>query len=978
MYDSQVNSTEIQENVTGSFSNVSSGLTSGPMVRRKGLPEWAINWSKNRFGLDAGGVNLCIVDKQEGDEPFAAASGNKIFVTSEYKNNKSVIMHEITHIYQQAVGSATESNVGDQSLEDEAVKVSNGEEILLSKKQDLSDKYIVPKENTNIVQSFGGLALGLLLGGIFLAGAATVGAVSLLTRHMKCKKIAKETGVSIDCVKMVYKAFGWAEARFGLDDFKELCKVVYDKNITWEKLKSDGEALKNNHGEDGIERYIVDLKSEGSEVVKKESENTGAKVAPQTGVKENKIPEPKPIESEPVVSVTIGGDGTTITSEHTKNYKNATNVTIGGKVKEIGGSAFSGFPKLKEIQIPEDVTTIGFDAFSNCNELEKIVLHNQLHTIGRGAFSGCKGLKKIEIPDNITEISDSTFDFCFALNQIKLPHGLKKIGEKAFHFCKSLNNIDLPDSIEEIGERAFNGCGKIEKIVLPKGLKEVSGSLVSQCGSLKEINLPEVMTEVKDATFSECKNLEKIALPERITKIGSSAFAGCESLTEIVNFPKELQEIGSAAFRGCSDLKNVGVPSGIPKIGANTFRNCKGMKEANIPEGVKLIDYQAFQDCTNLERVSIPGSVVNIDKNAFINCKDLVKVDMHEGVKSIGEHTFDGCTNLEKVSIPKSVESIGDYAFADCDNLVDVNNFPKSCGKNAFLNCARLNLPAGIDNGIKHDNVSDKSFIYKDDKEKKKSLKRKSINDMPLFSEGGPKMEDVQQGYIGDCWLMASLASIVKNNPKTIENIMKDNEDGTVDVTLQRESESGRFKKEVYTVKKSLFRIKQGLFSLGVMSESQENIWVQMIEKAFSAYFAKGNESINYYNIDGGGSDNKDAFKIILGKEAKGYYRSDALSGDRKELFERIKGALDSKIPLYYAVGKKEDVVKDVDGDKLITTHAFSLIGAEEKDGRYYITLRNPWGFNRNKCYRRKNAIIKVDLGDATNVIFRIANLGRK
>ncbi len=157
MYDSKINSAKIQENGTESFSNVGSTLTSGSIVRKQGLPEWAINWSKNRFGMDIGGIDFCIVDKQEGDEPFAAASGNNIFVTSEYKNNKSVLMHEITHIYQQAVGSVTESNVSDQFLEDEAVKVSKNEGDLLSKRQTVGDKYIIPRENTNIVQSLGGL-----------------------------------------------------------------------------------------------------------------------------------------------------------------------------------------------------------------------------------------------------------------------------------------------------------------------------------------------------------------------------------------------------------------------------------------------------------------------------------------------------------------------------------------------------------------------------------------------------------------------------------------------------------------------------------------------------------------------------------------------------------------------------------------------------------------------------------------------------
>ena len=923
MYDSQRNSAEVQKNGTGSFSDVSSGLTFGPIIRKQGLPEWAINWSRNRFGLDASSVNLCIVDKQEGNEPFAAASGNNIFVTSKYKNNKSVLMHEITHIYQQAVGSATESNMGDQSLEDEAVKVSNGEEILLSKKQDLSDKYIVPKENTNIVQSFGGLALGLLLGGIFLAGAATVGAVSLLTRHMKCKKIAKETGVSIDCVKMVYKAFGWAEAKFGPEDFKELCKVVEEKGekITWEKLKNDGEALKNNHGEDGIKRYVEGLKSEGSGTVKKqEGMNKSTEEKDHNGCKMS--------EAESALMKR------TITDEYTKNLRNATCIVIEDGVQEIERSAFSGFKKLKEIHIPETVTNIRNSAFIFCDSLKKVILPSKLQTIGSEAFTGCTELREIEIPDSVTEIEDGTFEGCLGLSRVKLPNKLKKIGSKAFKNCKSLNRIDLPESIEKIGENAFIFCEKIDKVVLPKELKKLSKNFFCGCISLKEISLPENMTEIEDYAFYECTSLEKVVLVRSINKIGKSVFEGCSNLVEVINFPKVLQEIGSGAFRDCSSLKNVCVPSGIPKIGMGTFRNCKGIKEANIPEGVKSIGDQAFEDCTN----------------------------------------------LEKVSIPESVESIGDYAFADCENLADVNNFPKLCGKGAFLNCERLKLPAGIDNGIKHQNVLDQNFIYKDYMEIEKSLKVKNMNDMPLFSAGGPKMRDIRQGKIGDCWLVASLASIVKNNPKTIENIMKDNKDGTVDVTLRRESEPGRFKKEVYTVKKSLFRIKQGLSSSddNVMSRSKENIWVQMIEKACSAYFSRSEESINYYSITGGGGIGRDAFKIILGKEAKEGYDSKALSGDRKELFERIKKALVSKTPLWYGINRQKGVVKDVDGDKLVTTHAFSLIGAEEKDGRYYITLRNPWGYNRDKNYKPKNAIIKVDLEEATNVDFQIENLGRK
>ena len=939
MYNSQRNSAKIQESGTESFGDLGSGSVKNLITRKQDLPEWAINWSKNRLGLDASGISLCIIEQQESDGPFAAASGNNIFVTPEYRNNKSVLMHEITHIYQQAVGSATEGNIGDQSLEDEAVKVSESKEVLLSKKRNFSDKYIVPQENTNVVQSFGGLAIGLLLGGVFLAGAAAVGVANLLTKHMKCKKIAKDTNVPIECVRMVYNAFEWAERKFGRTDFKELCKVVYDKKITWDKLKKDGKFLKDNHKEDGIGRYVAELKGEGLETVKEEkktNENPGEKATPQdkaTGHHEDKLWKFGPL------SETIRGDGHTITSEHTKDIEDTTCIIIEDGVQEIGKNAFNALDGLKEIHIPESVTSIGDGAFLSCNSLKRIALPSELETIGTKAFSNCIKLKEIEIPNNVTELEDGTFEACSALSKIKLPNELKKIGSRVFQDCKGLSKIDLPESIDEIGEKAFAFCEKIESVELPRKLKKLNKNIFCKCISLKEIRLPGNMTEIEDYAFYGCKNLKKVVLSRGINKVGRSVFEGCGNLSELIDFPKVLQEMGSSFFANCSSLKHIDIPSGITKIDGYTFCNCKGLKEISIPEGVKYICKGAFLDCTGLEKVSVPGSIESIEK----------------------------------------------YAFANCENLVDVDKFPKPelCEKDAFLNCGKLSLPAGIDSDTKHENVSDKNFIYNDDTVEEKSLIIRNLKlcpvHIPLFPSGGPKMEDVHQGGIGDCWLVASLASIVNNNPKAIENIMKDNpEDGTVDVTLQREMERGVFKKEVYTVEKSLFQLMGKSFDnpKNIMAHVKSSIWVQMIEKAFSAYLSNDSKSINYYNINGGNSGAKNAFKIILGKEAKGYYHSDALVGDRKELFERIRGALDSKIPLEYGVFDSEGVVKDIDGDKVVNNHAFSLIGAEEKDGRYYIKLRNPWGHNCNKSCNKEDAIITVDLEEATNVGFDIDNLG--
>lgn len=53
----------------------------------------------------------------------------------------------------------------------------------------------------------------------------------------------------------------------------------------------------------------------------------------------------------------------------------------------------------------------------------------------------------------------------------------------------------------------------------------------------------------------------------------------------------------------------------------------------------------------------------------------------------------------------------------------------------------------------------------------------------PLF-DGRPKREDTRQGDFGDCGIIATIGSVAGTAPDKISNAMKDNRDGTYDVTL--------------------------------------------------------------------------------------------------------------------------------------------------------------------------------------------------
>ncbi|MGC4113421.1 MAG: C2 family cysteine protease [Myxococcales bacterium] len=55
----------------------------------------------------------------------------------------------------------------------------------------------------------------------------------------------------------------------------------------------------------------------------------------------------------------------------------------------------------------------------------------------------------------------------------------------------------------------------------------------------------------------------------------------------------------------------------------------------------------------------------------------------------------------------------------------------------------------------------------------------------PLFKDG-IKPEDVQQGQLGDCYFPAAIAALAKSQPEVLQNMIKENGDGTYTVTFKQ------------------------------------------------------------------------------------------------------------------------------------------------------------------------------------------------
>jgi len=201
------------------------------------------------------------------------------------------------------------------------------------------------------------------------------------------------------------------------------------------------------------------------------------------------------------------------------------------------------------------------------------------------------------------------------------------------------------------------------------------------------------------------------------------------------------------------------------------------------------------------------------------------------------------------------------------------------------------------------------------------------FNGRPLYGVTGPRMNDIRQGQLGDCWLMAGLSAVALDSPGTLRENIVDFGDGTYGV---------RYGDSFYRVDNDL--PVAGTTLAYAQLGSQDALWVAIAEKAF-AYYRTGANS--YSSLNGG-----------WGIEVNRALRSS--STGEKDLTSfgsatQLVNLLVEKWNQYQAVtigfldfqsGKSKN------GLPIIGSHMYTLAGFEKNSSGTItgIKLRNPWG----------------------------------
>ena len=203
----------------------------------------------------------------------------------------------------------------------------------------------------------------------------------------------------------------------------------------------------------------------------------------------------------------------------------------------------------------------------------------------------------------------------------------------------------------------------------------------------------------------------------------------------------------------------------------------------------------------------------------------------------------------------------------------------------------------------------------------------KRFSGRELFSSVGPRGTDIDQGGLGDCWLMAGLSAIALDNSRAISQNVVDFDDGTYGVRLGNQF----YRVDDDLPVTSLSATNPAYAGFG----AEGSLWVAIVEKAYAHYRTGAN---SYASLEGGWSVhvNRAFGSTAAGEKAISSYSSaTALANDIYTRWNSFQA-----VTIGFAGGSVAA------GSPLVNNHMYTVWSVTRNSAGVVtsITLRNPWG----------------------------------
>ena len=235
-----------------------------------------------------------------------------------------------------------------------------------------------------------------------------------------------------------------------------------------------------------------------------------------------------------------------------------------------------------------------------------------------------------------------------------------------------------------------------------------------------------------------------------------------------------------------------------------------------------------------------------------------------------------------------------------------------------------------------------------------------------LYGSGGdPLVSDINQGYLGDCYLLASLAEVASCEPDVIKSMITDNGNGTYGIRFYIQG------KAVYVTVNSFLPVDSSGVLLGNRSV---NLWSSLIEKAYVQLNEEPgylNQTVGniYKNIDGGLAD---PITEITGRSVTTYNSVSYSSANWLALKSTIVTAIKAGLEVDFGDLSSSTHVTYFGGKvSFHGGHMFAGIGYDDATGSFII--RNPWGIRDGQYWNTEFEATMADLYSEHGVLF-VAN----
>lgn len=200
----------------------------------------------------------------------------------------------------------------------------------------------------------------------------------------------------------------------------------------------------------------------------------------------------------------------------------------------------------------------------------------------------------------------------------------------------------------------------------------------------------------------------------------------------------------------------------------------------------------------------------------------------------------------------------------------------------------------------------------------------------------GVTLTDADQGQAGDCFIIASLASLAEQKPKLLENAIHSNNDGTFTVTFWDRSDPTAPPKPVQIqVDDSLPEWNKGQLYYAHDRDSGK-LWPSLIEKAYAKW--KGG-----YEVIGRGGEMSDVLDALTGEAPRFSYPTSAT--DPNKLFTTLQQALAGGGAVVAGSHGYDPDQPPYENPDVVFGHAYTVVSVQQQNGQQTVTLRNPWGY---------------------------------